>query len=76
MVKNLGHHTYSGLNKAEAKEYRDYLTLLKDGFLFNLKLDKIEIGWYSKKELLNSLYKEFEVKEDKSNTKLLETLTK
>lgn len=74
MVKNLGHHTYSGLNKAEAKEYRDYLTLLKDGFLFNLKLDKIEIEWYSKKELLDILYKEFEVKEDKSNTKLLEKI--
>lgn len=68
MVKNLPNHTYTWLNKWQIKEFKDYITLLKEGFLFNLNFDKIKIENYSKGKIISILSQGLNIEEKKQNT--------
>lgn len=54
--KLLPNHNFTWLNKWQIKEFKDYLTLLKEGFLFNLNFEKIDFENKSPDKITNYLY--------------------
>ncbi|NDK07895.1 hypothetical protein EOM39_01455 [Candidatus Gracilibacteria bacterium] len=74
--KLLSNHNFTGLNKGQIKEFSDYLTLLKEGFLFNLNFEKIEFENKTPEKIINILYNKLGLQKDLSgvHSKLKETI--
>lgn len=64
--KLLSNHNFTWLNKWQIKEFTDYLTLLKEGFLFNLNFNKIWFENKSPEKIINILYNKLWLKKDAS----------
>ncbi|EKE26908.1 MAG: hypothetical protein ACD_4C00125G0006 [uncultured bacterium (gcode 4)] len=76
MIKSPNYHKVDKLNKAEARDYQDYLTLFKEWILLNLKLDNVNIKWYTKKQIEDVLYDAFKIHKEteKANTELFQKI--
>lgn len=74
--KLLSNHNFTWLNKWQIKEFSDYLTLLKEGFLFNLNFEKIEFENKTPEKIINILYNKLWLQKDLSwvHSKLKETI--
>ena len=74
--KPIDYPKFSWLNKWQINDFKDYSTILKEGFLFNLDFNKIKIEWFSKSKLIEHLNQKLHIKNDnkETNSKLKEII--